>query len=64
MKCYKTVNFARSQKYIYIKYIGNVAEGGAGVLLPREPVSQNICMKLLKTDDNDRAHKSDANTLS
>ena len=41
-----------------------MAEGGAGVLLPREPVSQNICMKLLKTDDNDRTHKSDANTLS
>ena len=36
----------------------------AGVLLPGEPVSQYICMNLPKTDNNDRTHKYDANTLS
>ena len=36
----------------------------AGVLLPSEPVSQYICMKLPKTDDNDRTHKNDAKILS
>ena len=36
----------------------------AEVLLPSEPVSQYICIKFPKTDDNDRTHKNDANTLS
>ena len=36
----------------------------AGVHFPSKPVSQCICIKLLKTDDNDRTHKNDANTLS
>ena len=36
----------------------------AEVYFPSEPVSQNICMKLPKTDDNDRTHKNDANILS
>ena len=35
-----------------------------GVLLPSEPVPQNICIKLPKADDNDREHKNDVNTLS
>ena len=35
-----------------------------GVILPSEPVSQYRCMNLPKTDDNDRAHKNDGNTLS
>ena len=35
-----------------------------GVLLLSEPVSQYICMKLPKTDDNDITHKNNANTLS
>ena len=36
----------------------------AGVYLPSKPVSQYICIKLLKTDDNDKTHKNHANTLS
>ena len=36
----------------------------AEVYFPSEPVSQYICMKLPKTDDNDRTHKNDANILS
>ena len=36
----------------------------AEVLLPSEPISQYICIKFPKTDDNDRTHKNDANTLS
>ena len=36
----------------------------AGVFLPSEPESQYTCIKLLKTDDNDRAPKIDANILS
>ena len=36
----------------------------AEVLFPSGPVSQYICMKLAKTDDNDRAHKNDANILT
>ena len=30
-----------------------------GVLLPSEPVPQNISIKLPKADDNDREHKND-----
>ena len=41
-------------------------EGGfnshAGVLLPSELLSHYRCLP--KTDDNDRTHKNDANTLS
>ena len=36
----------------------------AGVLPPSEPVVQYICIKLPKADDNNTAHKNDANTLS
>ena len=36
----------------------------AGVFLLNEPESQYICIKLLKTDDNDRTPKNDANILS
>ena len=36
----------------------------AGVHFPSEPVSQYICLKLPKTDDNDRTDKNAANTLS
>ena len=32
--------------------------------LPKEPVSQYRCMNLPKTDDNDKTHENDANTLS
>ena len=35
-----------------------------GVHFPSEPVSQYIFMKLPKTDDIDRTHKNNANTLS
>ena len=35
-----------------------------GVILLTEPVSQYRYTILPKTDDNDRAHKNDANTLS
>ena len=34
----------------------------AGVFLPSELLLQYRCLP--KTDDNDRAHKNDANTLS
>ena len=30
------------------------------MLLPSDPVSQYICIKLPKTDDNDRTNKNDA----
>ena len=33
------------------------------MLLPSKPVSQYRCMNLPITDDNDRAHKNDANAL-
>ena len=36
----------------------------AEVLLPSEPVSQCICTKLSKTDDNERTRKNNTNTLS
>ena len=36
----------------------------ARVLHLSEPVPQYICIKLLKADDNDRAHRNDVNTLS
>ena len=36
----------------------------AGVLLPSELVSQYNCKNLPKTDDNDRTHTNDSNTLS
>ena len=36
----------------------------AGVSLPNDPASQYRCMNLPKTDDNDRTHKNDTNTLS
>ena len=36
----------------------------AWVHFPSEPVSQYICIKLPITEDNDRTHKNDANTLS
>ena len=35
-----------------------------GVLLPSKLVSKYRCMNLPKTNDNDRTHKKDANTLS
>ena len=35
----------------------------AGVLFPSDPVSQYRCMKLPKTDDNDRAYRNYTNTL-
>ena len=35
-----------------------------GMLLPSEPVSQYICKKPRETDDTDRTHKNDSNTLS
>ena len=46
----------------------NVGEEGgftprAGLLLPNELVSQYRCMNHPKTDDDDRTHKNDANTL-
>ena len=34
------------------------------LLLPSKPVSHYSCKNLPKTDDNDRKHKNDANTLS
>ena len=36
----------------------------AEVLLPSEPVSQCICTKLSKTDDNETTRKNNTNTLS
>ena len=36
----------------------------AEVVLPSAPVSQYICMKLPKTDNNGRTRKNDANVLS
>ena len=36
----------------------------AGVFVPSEAVSQYICIKLPKTNDNDTAEKNDVNTLS
>ena len=35
----------------------------AGLHFPSEPESHYICMKLPKTDDNDRTDKNDANML-
>ena len=53
-------------------YIGNAGEKGGlyfpwrgrGAPFSNEPVSQYKCLHLPKTDDNDRTHKNDANTLS
>ena len=36
----------------------------AAVHFPSKPVSQYTYMKLPKTDDNNKTHKNDANTLS
>ena len=43
---------------------GDLPPCGGASPLPRDPVSQYSCKNFPKTDDNDRIHKNDANTLS